>query len=260
MSLRLLRTNSGRVGTADHKEAVLKAANRILKSDFKMYIEYMIPPSYKKDTTVIGDVVKVRGGGTGFRIKMPHGKPTLAYLSAIGPEGKAQEIVRISEDPQETAMNIVDALESMSTRVYRNPSGIGRQLERPYYGARPKPTRRAALEEGLGETPQTYELPFSETLKQQKKVVVGGQMDFKGAELNREGALAFASMTGGEEYDAFTTPRHHPALVWLAENRKHFFTSPKIRVLAVPGGKYEIREYDGAESLFTPETIKWTVI
>jgi hypothetical protein len=137
-----------------------------------------------------------------------------------------------------------------------------RSHQAAYYGAKPAMRSRAAINEQMAEMSPSSSLPEMADLPQKLKVVVGPK-SYSAPALTREGARAFKEMTG-EKYDELKTPRHHPALVWLAENRPGYFYSylkePGFRLYDVPGGVYEIREYDGWESLHTPESIRWVRI
>lgn len=151
-----------------------------------------------------------------------------------------------------------------------NPSGLDRKHDRPYYGARPRMTRRAAVREQVEEmrSASRPSLPTMEDLKQKRKVVLGPK-GYASPTLTRAGQRAFREITG-TDYDEWQTPRHHPALVWMAENVPGYFVpygdkfgyadTRGFRLMDVPGGVYEIREYDGMESLHTPESVQWVHI
>lgn len=145
-----------------------------------------------------------------------------------------------------------------------NPSGLDRKHDRPYYGAKPQMTRRAAVREQVEEMggASRSSLPAMEDLKQKRKVVIGPE-GFSSPTLTPLGKKAFKEISG-TDYDDWSTPRHHPALVWMAENAPGYFHNysfgPGFRVVDVPGGVYEIREYDGYESVHTPDSIKWVRI
>jgi len=103
-------------------------------------------------------------------------------------------------------------------------------------------------------------------LPAKRAVVIGPQNQYTSPELHGFGRQLFFVLTG-EEYDEQETPRHHPALVWLAENYPDMFKdgrgwgyTPPVRVCPVPGGVYRIEDYDGKESLVLPDRQEWTVI
>ena len=132
----------------------------------------------------------------------------------------------------------------------------------PKKNPKPQMTRRASIHEQVAEMSPSSSLPEMADLPQKLKVVVGPK-SYASPTLLREGARAFEQMTG-QKYDELKTPRHHPALVWLAENRPAYFYSylkePGFRLYDAPGGLYEIRDYDGWESFHTPDTIQWVRI
>ena len=136
--------------------------------------------------------------------------------------------------------------------LHGNPSG-GRPSRTPSDGPRPQMKRHAAVREQMADLASPG-LPSNGSLPQPLKVVLGPK-SYSGPELTRAGERAFEEMTI-TKYSSWKTPRHLPALVWLAENRPHFFVDAP-RVIPVPGGEYEIREYDGWESLHTPESVKY---
>jgi hypothetical protein len=140
-----------------------------------------------------------------------------------------------------------------------NPSGLDR---RAFHRARPQLTRRAAVREQVAEMSDGSGLPEMADLVQKRKVVIGPK-GYGSPDLTPQGERAFKEITG-EKFDRYETPRHHPAFVWLAENRPHFFfqygNKPGFRLIDVPGGVYEVREYDGFESFYTPESVQWVRI
>lgn len=58
------------------------------------------------------------------------------------------------------------------------------------------------------------------------------------------------------------TPRHDAILVLAIEalGEKANGTSASLQVREIKGDRYYIDEYDGSESVVTPQDIKWTVI
>ena len=134
----------------------------------------------------------------------------------------------------------------------------GRPLRRALMNPKPQMGRRAAIREQVDDiSSRAGRLPHNDELPQPLKVVIGPKW-YSVPQLTPAGQRAFREMTG-REYLYHETSRHLPALVWLAENRPAMWYEPP-RVIPVPGGVYEIREYDGFESLHTPESIQWTRI
>ena len=84
---------------------------------------------------------------------------------------------------------------------------------------------------------------------------------FGGFGLSAEAAAAWESRTG-REFDPWDVPRHDPDLVAV----KMLFGkaanggSSDLIVETIPGNQYRIHEYDGAETLYTPENTKWITI
>ena len=56
--------------------------------------------------------------------------------------------------------------------------------------------------------------------------------------------------------------RHCPILIQVVEELGDAAGDEyaELCIVQIPGNRYKIREYDGAESIETPETIRWTVI
>ena len=126
---------------------------------------------------------------------------------------------------------------------------------------RPYRSEREDIDEQLADIPRTdrgERLPEMRDLKKVKMVVIGPRNQYSGPELSRYGQRAFKEITG-KEYDSYSTPRHHPALVWIAQNQPGFFQRG-FQLVPVPGGVYKVREYDGSEWLETPQSIDWTKI
>ena len=117
---------------------------------------------------------------------------------------------------------------------------------------RPQMSRYAAVRGGMRDLPSSKGLPALEALKPVRRVVLNYHF-------TPEGELAYQEITG-EKFN-YDIPPHHPALVWLAENRPRFFFFNPPGVEDVPGGVYRIRfRGDDWEILETPADIKWTTI
>lgn len=109
---------------------------------------------------------------------------------------------------------------------------------------RPQMARRAAIQEGLRDLPSMKGLPRLETIKQERAAVADPRM-------KPLGKLAFEEISG-EVFNHYETPRHHPALVWLARNRPEFFEYENI-LYPVPGGIYRIVRSGRWEVVETPD-------
>lgn len=109
---------------------------------------------------------------------------------------------------------------------------------------RPQMARKAAIREGLLDLPSMKGLPRLESLRLERAAVVDPEM-------TPIGLIAFEEIAG-EKFNYFETPRHHPALVWLARNRPDLFKYDDI-LFAVPGGVYRIRREGKWEHVETPE-------
>ena len=130
---------------------------------------------------------------------------------------------------------------------------------------RPYRSERDDIDEQYGDVPRNERgdlLPAMGDLKKVKMVVIGPRGRYAAPELNREGKRIFKEITGSD-YDSYGgkhgTPRHHPALVWIAQTYPGLFAGG-FELVPVPGGVYKIREYDGSEWLETPQSVEWTKI
>jgi hypothetical protein len=56
--------------------------------------------------------------------------------------------------------------------------------------------------------------------------------------------------------------RHCPILVQVVEELGSDANGycAELYIVQIPGDRYKVREYDGAESIETPDSIRWTVI
>lgn len=127
---------------------------------------------------------------------------------------------------------------------------------------RPSLSERDDIDEQYDDVPRDQKgllLPRMDGLKKVKKVVVGPKGRHQSPELTREGNRIFKEITG-DRYDSYETPRHHPALVWMAETMPDWFQGGAFRVKRVPGGVYEIRRYDSMEWIVTPNSVDWVKI
>jgi hypothetical protein len=133
----------------------------------------------------------------------------------------------------------------------------------PKTARRPSLSDREHIDEQYADVPRNEQgelLPTMRDLKKVKMVVVGPKGKYSDPVLNKEGERIFKEITGSAYFGGSKgTPRHHPALVWIAQNHPRLFTSG-FQLIPVPGGVYEIREYDGMESLWTPQSVKWVKI
>ena len=72
-----------------------------------------------------------------------------------------------------------------------------------------------------------------------------------------------ASELGMDEIDSvYDLSRHCPILIQVVEELGDAASDDfaELCIVQIPGNRYKVREYDGAESIETPETIRWTVI
>ena len=90
---------------------------------------------------------------------------------------------------------------------------------------------------------------------------------FGGFSLSPEACEALRAL--GVEVDSeygfrpYDFPRHDPRLVQVVEELGTERASGRcagLYLATVPGNRYRIQEYDGSETLHTPEGIQWTVI
>jgi|10_taG_2_1085330.scaffolds.fasta_scaffold10240_2 hypothetical protein len=90
-----------------------------------------------------------------------------------------------------------------------------------------------------------------------------------GFSLSREAceALQALGVDVDSDYDGdgylYDVPRHDPRLVQVVQNLGFHRASGSTACLyveTIPGNRYRIEEYDGRETLHTPEDIRWTVI
>ena len=65
-----------------------------------------------------------------------------------------------------------------------------------------------------------------------------------------------------DSWDALELPRHDPALVQAVEELGQDANGRNACLLVqeIPGNRYLIEEYDGAETIFFPEMPNWIVI
>lgn len=84
---------------------------------------------------------------------------------------------------------------------------------------------------------------------------------YGGFSLSPEAEAAWESRTQ-REFESWNIPRHDPDLVAVVELFGKNADGPyaDLTVETIPGNKYRIHEYDGAETLYTPETTKWITV
>lgn len=83
------------------------------------------------------------------------------------------------------------------------------------------------------------------------------ELGFKDSQLEKE--------LNNEKYYSYNSyypeiPRHHPLLVQVVEElgtRKASGSGAELEVIEIEGNLYNIDEYDGYESISTPNTISW---
>jgi len=75
-----------------------------------------------------------------------------------------------------------------------------------------------------------------------------------------EAALLRAGCTEEEVYDFRYENRHDPRLVHVVETMGYEIAGgpcSELCVATIPGTKYRLTEYDGMESVDTPDTVRW---
>ena len=77
-----------------------------------------------------------------------------------------------------------------------------------------------------------------------------------------ESAEALVEERTGEEFDAYSHPRHCPVLVSVVEELGEAANGEcaDLAVLQISGRMYIIREYDGTEWVQEPEDIRWVTV
>lgn len=65
-----------------------------------------------------------------------------------------------------------------------------------------------------------------------------------------------------DSFDIYAIPRHDPYMVQVVEEmgQESFGCHAELAILEIEGDTYRIEEYDGAESVETPNTIEWVHI
>lgn len=93
-----------------------------------------------------------------------------------------------------------------------------------------------------------------------KKVVVN--YCYGGFGLSQKAEELYRQYSGDTETYAHDIPRHCPHLVRVVEELGKAASGPcaNLVVEEIEGNRYLIFEYDGAETLNTPENMDWTVI
>ena len=91
------------------------------------------------------------------------------------------------------------------------------------------------------------------------KIVIN--QSYGGFSLSPAAEAAWESRTQ-REFESWDIPRHDPDLVAIVELFGRDADGPyaELTVVTIPGNKYRIHEYDGAETLYTPETTKWITV
>ena len=67
----------------------------------------------------------------------------------------------------------------------------------------------------------------------------------------------------GQEYGEWSIPRHDPILIQVIEELGSDWASgnhARLEIVEIVGRTYRIEEYDGMESVVTPNIEEWTVI
>ena len=132
---------------------------------------------------------------------------------------------------------------------------------------RPYRSEREDIDEQLMDIPRTdtgVRLPALRDLPQTKAVVL--HTDYGGFSLTKEAERMLSEIIGEkvDQYDfsypsRSKYPRHHPALIYVVK-RLGNRAGKNLEVVPISGSKYIINEYDGAEWVQTPSSIKWISI
>ena len=80
--------------------------------------------------------------------------------------------------------------------------------------------------------------------------------------LSRAGILLYEKLSD-RTFDEFEVKRHDPFLIQVVEQlgtKANADEYTDLDIVNITGNKYKIDEYDGAEKVITPESIKWVVI
>jgi hypothetical protein len=83
---------------------------------------------------------------------------------------------------------------------------------------------------------------------------------YGGFGLSAEGAAYYNELAGDENaWPPRNVVRHDPILVRVVEELEDDASGDysDLQVAEIPGNKYNIREYDGYESIDTPESMLW---
>lgn len=97
-------------------------------------------------------------------------------------------------------------------------------------------------------------------MSDQQKTKVVYNSCFGGFGLSDEAETLYKSLSG-REFNAYKVARHDQFLVEVVEtlgsraNRRD--AASHLRVDEIDGSRYRVTEYDGAESVETPDTISW---
>lgn len=87
---------------------------------------------------------------------------------------------------------------------------------------------------------------------------------YGGFSLSSEAEARYAELKGVtiESFWVDEIPRHDPHLVQVVQelNDKASGTFSSLKIEWIPrGSKYYIKDYDGSETVLTPDTIKWEI-
>ncbi len=84
---------------------------------------------------------------------------------------------------------------------------------------------------------------------------------YGGFSLSAAAEAAWESRTG-REFDSWDVPRHDPDLIAIVKlfGEEADGDCAELQIVTITGNQYRIHKYDGAETLYTPETTKWITI
>lgn len=101
-------------------------------------------------------------------------------------------------------------------------------------------------------------------MSQSNKVVINFGYGVFGLSNEAKSRLKELGQEYGEEYDyEWKLPRHDPILVQVIEelgSKRASLEFASLRVVSIAGRTYRIVDYDGHETIITPNLEEWTVI
>lgn len=82
---------------------------------------------------------------------------------------------------------------------------------------------------------------------------------YGGFGLSEEGEALYNHFAGEDEFNAYEVSRHDPILVHVVETLGDAAGGDRhtLHIKIIEGNQYKIDEYDGYESVITPESMRW---